>query len=53
MKLYGTRTSPFANKVRISAQTLGLWGQIDSVNVDLAGPGATFCQLTPLRSERR
>lgn len=49
MKLYGTLTSPFANKVRICAQILGLWENIDSIHVDLSNPGPTFCQLTPLR----
>lgn len=49
LTLFGTTTSPFANKVRISAQILGLWPRIRSVGVDLAAPGSGLRAVAPLQ----
>ncbi|PZX42045.1 glutathione S-transferase [Roseinatronobacter thiooxidans] len=47
--LYGTTTSPYVNKVRITMQILGLWDACRSIGVDLNTPSPAFCAATPLR----
>lgn len=48
MKLYYSKSSPFARKVRLAAQVLGLDGKLELVLVDVFGDTAQFRNINPL-----
>lgn len=48
MKLYGSRTSPFARKVRVLAEELRLSDLIEEVQTDPFNPPAEFLAANPL-----
>jgi len=48
MKLYASKTSPFARKVRIAVEELSLQGLVEEVITDYANPDAEFLHCNPL-----
>jgi len=48
MKLYCSHTSPYARKVRVAIEELGLGDQVEEVIVDPFSPPAEFLAINPL-----
>lgn len=48
MKLYSSATSPYARKVRVAIEELGLADQVEEVSADPFEPSAEFLAINPL-----
>lgn len=48
MKLYCSKTSPYARKVRVALEELGLAGDVEEIVVDPFAPSPEFLEANPL-----